>query len=95
MPGTYVVILTITDEKGRTNTAVQEIEVEGSDTYRKLKVRVESTETGELLTGVDIYVLNDNNEAIWKNSNKTGILEVYLLPGESYSVYAEDKNERH
>ena len=95
LPGTYVVILTITDEKGRTNTAVQEIEVEGSDTYRKLKVRVESTETGELLTGVDIYVLNDNNEAIWKNSNKTGILEVYLLPGESYSVYAEDKNERY
>ena len=44
---------------------------------------------------VDIYVLNDNNEAIWKNSNKTGILEVYLLPGESYSVYAEDKNERY
>ncbi|WP_290850740.1 PKD domain-containing protein [Eubacterium sp. LMAG:50] len=88
--GDYIVLLTVTDTKGQTNTKKLKITADGTaEGMYQLGLTVTDTNTEAPIGNAEVYIVNSKNEII--SSGKTannGKYNYYLKGNESYSIVA-------
>ena len=85
--GSYIVSLTVTDNKGRTGSATKKIEVSSSG-LDKIDVEVKSTETDGFIKNATIYITDEDNEKIADKILPLGTGTFYSTHGQKINVIA-------